>query len=377
MQNPVCRLFLQALIFLISSYSLPATTAEHDELTQTQQINGLNEEYVSYPVEYFARFHPVTALDMVMEIPGFQLEEDAEDMRGFSETAGNVLINDRRPSAKQDSLSSILSRISADSVERVELIRGQVRAIDMRGEPLVVNIVLRKDNPAVVQWEAELERRFNYGNVAPSGLISLSDKWRDMEFNIGIEGRHEPAGRTGVDRIFDNNGNIAENRFDRREIRNHYVKGNFNTAKLMGQSLVQFNSSIQYDFDYVTLESRRVPTGSQIATRNDFVRNDEDILTVEAGLDLERELPLNVTGKLIVLYGNSRADILSAQQITNMTNIQTLERIADSTIKSTETITRLEFDWGGSSVHLLQLNMERAFNTLDSQLQQTDDAGAG
>ncbi len=370
------REIFQALIFLVFFYSSPAFAVEQ-EITQNLISSGTNEDYVIYQAEFFARFQPITALDMVSEIPGFQLEEETEEIRGFSETAGNVLINDRRPSAKQDSLSSILSRISADSVERVELIRQQVRSIDMRGEPLMVNIVLIEDNPAIVQWKAELERRFNYGKVAPSGLISLSDKWKDIEFNAGLEGRHEPAGRTGVDRIFDNESNIIENRFDHREIRNHYLKGNFNTATIFGETLIQFNSSLQYDFDYVTLDSRRVPKGFPFANRNDFVRDDEDTLTLEAGLDIERDLTLDITGKFILLYSNARADLLSIQKINNEFGIETLEKVADSTVKSTETITRLEFDWDALSGHLLQLNMERALNTLGSQLQRTDNMGLG
>ncbi len=367
---------LQVFLYLFLS-STQLIVAAQENNNQGQEQMSAKQETVSYPAEFFARFHPVTALDMVKEVPGFQLEEDNEDIRGFSETAGNVLINDRRPSAKQDSLSSILSRISAESVAQVELIRSQVRSIDMRGEPLVVNIILKDNNPAIVQWEAELERRFNYGNVAPSGLLSLSDNWREIAFNIGIEGRHEPAGRTGIDRIFNNNGSIIENRFDRREIRNHYLKGNFNTATDFSDTLIQLNSSLQYDFDYVTLDSRRVPAGSTIALRNDFVRDDEDVLTIEAGLDVERKLPDQITGKFILLYSHSNADLKSVQQINNSLSLLTLERIADSTINASETITRLEFDWQVLVNHLVQLNMERAVNTLDSQLLQTDDTGSG
>ena len=69
---------------------------------------------------------------MVNQVPGFQLEGGFNNnrVRGFANTAGNVLIDDRRPSAKRDSLGNILTRIPAASVERIELIRGQVRGID-------------------------------------------------------------------------------------------------------------------------------------------------------------------------------------------------------------------------------------------------------
>ena len=48
---------------------------------------------------FFARFAPVTALDMVRQLPGFRIDE-GEDLRGFGATAGNVLIDGRRTSSK-------------------------------------------------------------------------------------------------------------------------------------------------------------------------------------------------------------------------------------------------------------------------------------
>lgn len=365
-------LFYCPIIFLCLTSTAVLAQAKED-----LSNNVSNKDYVSYSASFFERFRPVTALDMVNQVPGFQLEEETEDIRGFSETAGNILINDRRPSAKQDVLSSILSRISADSVARIELIRGQVRSIDMRGEPQVVNIILRDDTSATIQWETELERRFNFGHVAPSGNLSLTDIWRKVEFNVGLEGKHEPAGRTGVDRIFNATGDLTENRFDRREIRNYHVKGNLNAASNWGNTLVQFNTSLRYDFDDVSINSRRVPIGPGNQPRDDVVEEDEDVLTFEAGVDAERELHSDITGKIILLYNQRKLDLLSIQRNINNIGDLTLLRQADSRIDSTETIARLEFDWDGHASHLVQFNMERAFNSLDSNLNQTDDAGSG
>ena len=70
---------------------------------------------------------------MVDQVPGFQLD-DGTDQRGFGAAIGNVLINDRYPSAKQDTPTQILQRIPASQVQRIELIRGQVREIDLLGQ---------------------------------------------------------------------------------------------------------------------------------------------------------------------------------------------------------------------------------------------------
>lgn len=91
---------------------------------------------------FFARFSPVTAFDMVRQLPGFSIDE-GESLRGFGATAGNVLIDGRRPSSK-DSISDELERIPASDVLRIELI-GAASAgdIDVRGYTELANIVLK------------------------------------------------------------------------------------------------------------------------------------------------------------------------------------------------------------------------------------------
>ena len=82
-----------------------------------------------YEADFFARYNPVTAVDMVDRVPGFVLKRPefgggSGNVRGFGGAAGNVLINGKRPSTKSDHLVNILSRIAADDVARIELIRG-------------------------------------------------------------------------------------------------------------------------------------------------------------------------------------------------------------------------------------------------------------
>ena len=63
---------------------------------------------------FFARFSPVTAEDMVRQLPGFTLDEGA-DLRGFGATAGNVLIDGQRPSSKTSLRTCWKIRYSSDS----------------------------------------------------------------------------------------------------------------------------------------------------------------------------------------------------------------------------------------------------------------------
>ena len=93
-----------------------------------------------YPASYFDAQHPSTAYDMMSRLPGFTLDT-GNNARGFAGTAGNVLIDGTRPTAKTDDLQSILTRIPAGAVDRIELIRGGAPGIDMQGQNVVANIV--------------------------------------------------------------------------------------------------------------------------------------------------------------------------------------------------------------------------------------------
>jgi len=98
-----------------------------------------------YPPSFFADARPATAYDMVNRLPGFSLNTGTGTTgRGFAGTAGNVLVDGARPTAKNDDLQSILQRIPAANVERIEVIQGSAPGIDMQGQSVVANVVRKK-----------------------------------------------------------------------------------------------------------------------------------------------------------------------------------------------------------------------------------------
>jgi outer membrane receptor protein involved in Fe transport len=97
----------------------------------------------SYSQAFFAAQNPNSALEMVGRLPGFSLDT-GDAVRGFEGAAGNVLIDGQRPASKTDSLDTILSRIPASKVERVDVIRGGAPGIDMQGKTVIANVVLKK-----------------------------------------------------------------------------------------------------------------------------------------------------------------------------------------------------------------------------------------
>ncbi len=365
------------LFVLPAQVPLIAQADNHTTETTTADTAGrVEQDFVNYPASYFTRFQPVTALDMVNQVPGFQLDDDINDLRGFGGVAGNVLIDDRRPSTKRDMLSAILTRIPAGSVERIELIRGQVRSIDMRGQSSVLNIILREGIPAAVQWETSIRQTFGHGPLKPEGRVSLSDNWKGIDYNVGVDARWNSVGRKGIDEIYDGNGILEDRRFDKRDNRNTVIKTNLNAAGWWGNTFLQVNTVYNYQKQHIFTNSDRVRELTGVE-RNVFFDAIEKEPTFEAGVDMERDLYADLTAKAILLYVHGNRDIFNSQRDTNAAGNQTLYRLATGKLKSSEGIARIEFDWSGFSNHLVQFNVERATNTLGSTLVQTDDTGAG
>jgi hypothetical protein len=96
----------------------------------------------SYPPEFFNDVHPNTALDMVNRLPGFSLDAGS-GVRGYEGAAGNVLIDGQRPAVKTEGIDSILQRMLATHVARIDVIRGGAPGIDMQGKTVIANVITK------------------------------------------------------------------------------------------------------------------------------------------------------------------------------------------------------------------------------------------
>jgi hypothetical protein len=66
---------------------------------QAAQAPGADGRTV-YEAAYFAQFAPSNALQMVQRVPGFTLELGNQEVRGFGQAAGNVVVNGQRPAPR-------------------------------------------------------------------------------------------------------------------------------------------------------------------------------------------------------------------------------------------------------------------------------------
>src|SRR5689334_6516997 len=82
----------------------PAQPPAADRTTPAPPTESAAQQAVTaYPTSFFAAARPNTAYDMVLRLPGFSFE-GGSSVRGFSGSAGNVLIDGERPLTKTETL---------------------------------------------------------------------------------------------------------------------------------------------------------------------------------------------------------------------------------------------------------------------------------
>jgi len=330
---------------------------------------------VEYPAAFFALYQPGSALDMVRQVPGFQLDDGGSN-RGFAGAAGNVLINGRRPSAKQDLPSAILSRIPASQVERIELIRGQLRGIDLRGQSMAVNVFLSQDIPASIRWEIFLQHNTT-APIKPAANISLSDSWKNIDFNAGLDVERNTSGYNGIESEFDSNGMLTHQGPEYSSETGYKINGlSLIASSWLGETFAQVNT--RFSLDEANYDRPSTSINLMTGIVNDVFITIKNInRRFELGFDLERSLSDDLVAKAIILFINADRDSLSSRLNIDSLRGQTLFRLADTETITSEGISRLEFNWTRIPDHSIQFNLEGAYNSVDGSLVQTDDRGTG
>lgn len=372
-----CILFL--ILFVTPCHLVIAQQPEHDA-TETSSVivdNVDESQIIEYQFGFFSRYRPETALDMVRQVPGFDLD-DGGDSRGFASAAGNILINGSRTSSKEDQPSAILGRIPASRVDRIELIRGQVEGVDLRGQTVVVNVILREEIPATVRWETAVRKHFDVDRLFMTGDVSVSDSWRNIDYNLGFFIERNANGEKGVEDILDSTNRLIEKRNDNILETGHEGIGNLNASSWLGNTLVQFNAELGILNGDGNEYSRRFPqpAGSN-TSRRVTITDETDNLQYEIGIDAEQKLSDQVDVKIIFIYFRQDEDVNTSQVRETFTDDVISIRLAESGTITEEAIARLELDYTGLPGHALQVNLEGAYNAVDGSLDQTLDTGSG
>jgi hypothetical protein len=162
-----------------------------------------------YTPEDFARFAPRSALDMLNQVPGFDIITNDQG-RGLGQASDNVIINGERVASKSESLFDVLQRIPAARVVRIEIVDGATLGIPgLSGQ--VANVFTKGGAVSGrYEWRGVWRPKYAEPSYA-AGEISISGSTPRLEWNLAAThniGRGGAGGNRGTT-ITDGSGNVT------------------------------------------------------------------------------------------------------------------------------------------------------------------------
>jgi hypothetical protein len=314
-----------------------------------------------YTPEDFARFAPRNALDMIRQVPGFQLRFD-DGSRGFGQASENVVLNGTRFSSKSDGLESRLARIPAASVIRIEIVDGASLNIPgLFGQ--AANIVV-KDTDAIsgsFAWRGEVRAHYATPRFT-NGEVSVKGAKGPVTYTLAFVNEANRGAAGGPTTIYGPDGLLLEQRRSVLTSDSDYPKLSANFA-IAGPGTSLSNVNLSYRRFYERY-------------------NDDDIRRREGQADLERSIrspyqgyDYEISGDHEFTLGPGRLKLIGLERFeTGLYRETAIFTRADDTpaygdryrerIDSGERIARGEYSWKMLRGEW-QAAVEGAFNRLD------------
>lgn len=327
-----------------------------------------------YRDTFFTPFSPSNALEMVKRVPGFVLEEVDQEIRGFAQAAGNVVINGQRPSSKSETIDVILARIPANRVFRVEVASGERFGSEYSTKAQVLNLVLTEGGGIAGTLEAAARRDFT-GRLLPEGSASVLLKRGSASWNLSASVTSEQTSEEGFDRITALPGNAPREFRDKLNRIKEPVLSVSGGWSFDGGANRTAHLNGQYERRWFRLDQTNnvFPVGG--LTRNDSLNQRYNRRNYEIGGDVTRPF----AGGGLKLIG-----LLTRRHRVNE-DIQTLrsggmtlggsQQILDD--KRDETLGRLVWNRTNLAGWTVELGAEGVLNKLDSDVGFFSVAGTG
>ncbi len=201
---------------------------------------------VTYEKDYFEQYTAVTLLDMLQLVPGAKeiLDRNRRQRgggggggntqeRGFGSGGDQILINGKRLAGKSNNIDDTLGRISAEQVEKIELIRGAADGLDVQSQGLVINITMAEGAAqSTTFWQVAAKRYFGRA-TRPTFLVSHSGSTGNLDYSASVERKDGGFFFDREEEFFDGAGDKTADQF---------IDGNFRWQSWA------FTSNLTYNF---------------------------------------------------------------------------------------------------------------------------------
>src|SRR5688572_9304249 len=211
----------------LAAFGVPAQAQETGDAPPPQPVevpapadgtvSAETEDRLVYTPLDFAQYAPRSALDMLQQVPGFNIQESLGQGRGLGEATGNVLINGERISSKSDTVTQRLSRIAAANVIRIEFVDGAT--LDIPGLTGRVANIITSQNTAgpsgQFEWNPQLPTDYAKFRWA-AARASVTGARGPVAYTVAIDNTPFYGGTGGPNLITDRFG-VVEERFSRTQ----------------------------------------------------------------------------------------------------------------------------------------------------------------
>ncbi|MEE9328682.1 MAG: TonB-dependent receptor [Parvularculaceae bacterium] len=348
------------LLAICSCATLALPASAQSSTTQSGAVQ-------TYPKTYFDQFRPQTARDMIERLPGFTIDT-GEDLRGFGSGAGNVLINGARPSSKTGGVEDALERISASSVERIDLIRGSAGASETAGQSVVANVITVQ-NSRTARWELQLERAA-HGKINTAVEFVLSQPvvgWNtSTKINAFLERRPLDGSRISRDAT----GLVTFSELESRPSEAHQlaISSEAKRAAFGGSLMLTGRYSHtpgSFDMQRLGFDGGVVQSVPDQRLLIGFERVTTD---AEIGIDWTRSLSNDWTIKFLSLSLVRDVDAKSLVFLERPVGVNVSNSLFDSQQETFETVARATLGQAGERRLRSEFGAEVAYNRLNSNL---------
>jgi outer membrane receptor for ferrienterochelin and colicins len=342
-----------------------------------------NDSTVTYPAEFFAQYEPFSVNDMLDRIPGISVargdaggenggpgSSSGSSRRGLGLGGDQILINGRRTTGKENEGNSQLSRIPANQVQYIEIIRGTSGELDVRGGSQVINIVLLEaESSASIAYEINADHLHD-GELKPGGRFSLTGQRGALDYLFSAESEPRWERRKGYEDSFLADGTP-----------NDYVSRVTTTDS---QPLV-FSANLGYEFGEndiahinAQFENRDAPSIIERTIFNfvDVPRKDtvqfDDTNQIsefwEIGGDYEHTFANNARWKTLFIL-NKKEDDSTRERFNVDAKAREKDLFLANFNRYQERIIRSSYSFAFAGSQNIEVGIERAQTILDSSLQ--------
>jgi outer membrane receptor protein involved in Fe transport len=179
---------------------------------------------LSYDLEYFQRFEPLTVGDMLKRVPSVAfvsdvLEYDGAQLRGLDPGYTQILINGKKVPGAGADRSFFVDRIPAELVERIEIVRAP--SANRSGDAVAgaLNIILRDAYEFDGAYVRAGALRFDDGEVKPTYGAVASGEFGGGRLlgGFNVQGRYNPKAKFST--RFEEPGGDFVDREDQTDVR--------------------------------------------------------------------------------------------------------------------------------------------------------------